>query len=170
MKGKAKIILLIILVTVIVFLVLKEGFGESYAQYTMRSFFDSIYNLKSSDNASASEWEEILNFVDVQTDLLCSSAMKETFLHNYLHILNMAYMKSLEITVKDIHINEIFREKGETTYKFLVTLSVTNIKTQKQTTLLNEGEIHLKQSFLNYKIMDLEMEEDQLKAYVFSVE
>ena len=116
MKGKLKIIGLIFLVTISVFLVLKEGFGESYVQYTMRSFFESIYNLKSSDDPSDSEWEDILNFINVQTDLLCSEAVKETFLHNYLHILNKAYMNLLEITVKDIRFRETSKIKGEATY------------------------------------------------------
>lgn len=170
MKGKLKIIGLIFLVTISVFLVLKEGFGESYVQYTMRSFFESIYNLKSSDDPSDSEWEDILNFIDVQTDLLCSEAVKETYLHNYLHILNKAYMNLLEITVKDIRFSETSKIKGEATYTFVVTLSVNGNKTKEQTTLSNKGEIHLKQSFLNYRIMDLKMEVDQLKAYVLSVD
>ena len=170
MKGKLKIIGLIFLVTIIVFLALKEGFGESYVQYTMRSFFESIYNLKSSDNPSDSEWEDILDFIDVQTDLLCSKAVKETFLHNDLHILNKAYMNLLEITVKDIGFNETSKIKGEITYTFVLTLSVISNKTEEQTTLSNKGEIHLKQSFLNYRIVDLKMEVDQLKAYVLSLD
>lgn len=169
MKGKVKIILLIILVTVIVFLALKEGFGKSYVEYTMSSFFESIYNLKSREKTNDSEWEDILSFVSAQTDLLCSKAVKETFLHNYLHILNRAYLNLLEISVKDISFTETSKLKGEIAYSFVVTLSVTNNKTEEKTILSNKGAIYLKQAFFNYKIMDLKMEEDQLKAYVLSV-
>ncbi len=170
MKPKIKVVMFIFTFVLFIAIVLKVGIGESYINYTMKSFFESIYNFKSSSINQNSSWEETVNFIETQTDLLCSKSVKETFLHKYLHLLNIAYIKELSLAVKEVTFTKLSGFKTDKVYAFVVKVSIYNQYTNEALLLTNEGQIQLKQSFLNYKISSLKMSVDQVRDYLSTLD